>query len=82
MKSKDPCKPFACKIQACLKGISQIIYIVINYVTYLLPENSYQESACQQAIEDMRNCCRKWGELSFVCGGIKTDPVDAVASKK
>ncbi|XP_017778047.1 PREDICTED: cx9C motif-containing protein 4 [Nicrophorus vespilloides] len=50
-KEKDPCKPYACKIQACLKS------------------NRYQEPDCQYAIEDMKNCCLKWREKSYVCGG-------------
>ncbi|KAK9885834.1 hypothetical protein WA026_013705 [Henosepilachna vigintioctopunctata] len=37
-----------------------------------LTENNFQESACKQAIEDMRLCCVKWGSASFVCGGIDT----------
>ncbi|XP_076263744.1 cx9C motif-containing protein 4 [Rhynchophorus ferrugineus] len=56
----DPCKVFACKIQACLK------------------EHKFQESACQYAIEDMRECCRKWKEKSYVCGGIDTAKEDKI----
>ncbi|ENN79880.1 hypothetical protein D910_04936 [Dendroctonus ponderosae] len=52
MPVKDPCKVFACRIQACLN------------------ENNYQESACQHAIESMRECCRQWKDKSFVCEGI------------
>ncbi|XP_028134820.1 cx9C motif-containing protein 4 [Diabrotica virgifera virgifera] len=52
MSTKDPCKPYACRIQACLK------------------ENRFQEKPCQTVIEDMRDCCRKWKDKSFVCGGI------------
>ncbi|KAJ8919990.1 hypothetical protein NQ315_006520 [Exocentrus adspersus] len=37
-----------------------------------LKENNFQESACQHAIEDMRECCRIWKDKSFVCGGIDT----------
>lgn len=55
MPQKDPCKPFACKIQECLRA------------------NNYQESACEEAIESMRQCCVKWGTESFVCNGIKTE---------
>lgn len=38
-----------------------------------MEERGYQEPACQQAIEDMRECCRKWGKESFVCGGIDAE---------
>ncbi|KAI4470556.1 cx9c motif-containing protein 4 [Holotrichia oblita] len=61
MKSKDPCKSFACKIQDCLKS------------------HNYQESSCLEAIEDMKNCCKLWGEKSFVCGGFR---IDETSSKK
>ncbi|CAG9816002.1 unnamed protein product [Phaedon cochleariae] len=54
MPVTDPCKAFACKIQACLK------------------ENKFQEPACKDVIEEMRECCRKWNDKSFVCGGIDT----------
>ncbi|PSN40335.1 Cx9C motif-containing protein 4 [Blattella germanica] len=49
---KDPCKPFACKIQKCLH------------------ENNYQEGACQEFIELLRDCCRKWSTQSISCSGI------------
>jgi hypothetical protein len=39
-----------------------------------LEDNKFQESACQHAIEDLRNCCRKWKGQSVVCDGIKIDP--------
>lgn len=37
-----------------------------------LKENKFQEPSCQHAIEEMRECCRKWKEKSYVCGGIDT----------
>lgn len=54
MSTKDPCKPYACKIQVCLR------------------ENKFQEDACRIVIEDMRNCCKKWKDRSYVCEGIDT----------
>lgn len=53
MPNKDPCKPFACKIQECLQN------------------NRFQEPQCQKVIESMKECCRKWGDESFVCSGFK-----------
>lgn len=49
---KDPCKPFACNIQKCLK------------------ENNFQESKCQEFIEYLRECCKKWHSVSISCSGI------------
>lgn len=45
--------------------------IVLNE---LFLANDFQESACQEALDDMRQCCIKWGFESFVCGGIRTEP--------
>ncbi|XP_044269913.1 cx9C motif-containing protein 4 [Tribolium madens] len=39
-----------------------------------LEDNKFQESACQYAIEDLHNCCRKWKNQSLVCDGIKIAP--------
>jgi hypothetical protein len=43
-------------------------------LTILIPftENSYQEASCQQFIELLRECCRKWGSASISCSGIDT----------
>ncbi|CAG9855997.1 unnamed protein product [Phyllotreta striolata] len=55
MSGKDPCKPFACRIQVCLR------------------ENNFQESKCTSVINDMKECCRKWKNLSYVCQGMNLD---------
>ncbi|KAK3912708.1 Cx9C motif-containing protein 4 [Frankliniella fusca] len=61
-KPKDPCKPFACAIQDCLKG------------------HNFQESACEQVIENLRDCCRKWKDKSLVCSGMLERPASVDGS--
>ncbi|CAH1992292.1 unnamed protein product [Acanthoscelides obtectus] len=36
----------------------------------------FQEPACQDVIEDMRECCRKWKDKSFVCNGMNITPAE------
>lgn len=33
-------------------------------------ENRFQESACEEAFELMRECCRKYKDTSICCSGI------------
>lgn len=41
---------------------------------YILSENNYQEEKCLNVIEDLRQCCIKWGEKAFeTCQGINMD---------
>ncbi|XP_037950219.1 cx9C motif-containing protein 4 [Teleopsis dalmanni] len=35
-----------------------------------LQENQYQESKCQDLLEDLRLCCVKWHKESVCCSGI------------
>lgn len=58
MPIKDPCKPRACDIQACLKA------------------HNFQEDRCKHTIEALIECCRKWGNKSYVCNGVKVDQND------
>ncbi|XP_021931521.1 cx9C motif-containing protein 4 [Zootermopsis nevadensis] len=55
-----------------------------------LKENNYQEASCQQFIELLKECCRKWGSASISCSGIDTQetpsqtetaPVRCISSK-
>lgn len=36
-------------------------------------ENNYQEGSCLEVLEEMKNCCRKWADVSLCCSGIKVD---------
>lgn len=38
-----------------------------------LQENHFQESACLEVLEEMRQCCLKWHEISLCCSGIKLE---------
>lgn len=76
-QSKDPCKAVACKIQKCLKGKfdSNLTLIILYNATNLhnFPEHNYQEGSCLDVLQEMKECCRKWGDTSLVCSGIKVD---------
>ena len=37
---------------------------------YFFTENNFQEDACQEFIELLRDCCRKWSASSISCSGI------------
>jgi hypothetical protein len=37
---------------------------------FSLSENNWQESACQEVLESMRQCCLKWKDKSLCCEGI------------
>lgn len=39
------------------------------------PENHYQESACVEVLESMRQCCLEHHKVSVCCSGIKLDKV-------
>jgi hypothetical protein len=36
-------------------------------------ENNYQESQCQDVLEEMRKCCVQWKSVSLCCEGIDID---------
>lgn len=38
-----------------------------------LAENHYQESACLEVLESMRQCCLEHHKVSLCCSGIKLD---------
>lgn len=57
-KPRDPCKPLACAIQACLNA------------------HNFQEASCQEAIENLTECCRKWKGKSLVCSGMIVDSTE------
>lgn len=42
-------------------------------------ENKYQESACQEVLELMRECCRKYKDQSICCEGIDIRSSKALA---
>ncbi|XP_055309540.1 cx9C motif-containing protein 4 [Sitodiplosis mosellana] len=50
-----------CKKNACL-------------IQKCLKENNYQESACVEVLELMRECCRQYKGQSICCEGIDIEP--------
>jgi hypothetical protein len=50
------------------------IAVFHDRLTFLISftENNYQEASCQQFIELLKECCRKWGSASVSCSGIDT----------
>ncbi|XP_026290316.1 cx9C motif-containing protein 4 [Frankliniella occidentalis] len=40
-----------------------------------LKGHNFQESACEQVIENLRECCRKWKDKSLVCSGMLERPI-------
>lgn len=75
-KPYDPCKVNACKIQSCLNGKFSKIHVLLNQISmdsYQILESKYQEPACQEVLEAMRQCCIKWKSVSLCCEGIDTD---------
>lgn len=46
-----------------------------------LSANDYQVSACKEVFEEMRQCCIKWKQESFVCDGVKTETPYTISSK-
>lgn len=81
---KDPCKPYACRIQACLNGkyFHQQSYAIRMHTRstcsnciwtsylFLFAENNFQEDKCVDVLEEMRICCLKWHKESLCCSGI------------
>ncbi|XP_037032446.1 cx9C motif-containing protein 4 [Bradysia coprophila] len=49
-----------CKLNACK-------------IQSCLTKNNYQESACLDVLEEMRQCCLKYHDKSLCCSGIKLD---------
>lgn len=47
-----------------------------------LAANNYQESACQDVIRRMIECCNLWKEESFNCQGFTTKLLSPDESKK
>jgi len=47
--------------------------ITINFSFFIL-ENNFQESRCVQQIDNLRECCKKFHEISLVCSGMKPSP--------
>lgn len=41
---------------------------------FLTIENKFQESACEEVLELMRECCRKYKDQSLCCEGIDIEP--------
>lgn len=79
----DPCKKPACLIQTCLKRLYSLI-IENNFFLFKIfercnsnmcdvispVENRFQESACEEVFELMRECCRNYKDQSICCSGI------------
>lgn len=42
---------------------------------FLFLENNFQESRCTKQIENLRECCKKYHEISLVCSGMKPSPM-------
>lgn len=42
---------------------------------FLFLENDFQESRCTKQIQNLRDCCKKFHEISLVCSGMKPTPV-------
>lgn len=84
---KDPCRKNACLIQTCLKGKYKYSFVYLkNHLSYFMyelflqsTENKYQESACQEVLELMRECCRKYKDQSICCEGIDIRSSKALA---
>ncbi|XP_055692129.1 cx9C motif-containing protein 4 [Lutzomyia longipalpis] len=49
-----------CKVNACK-------------IQTCLKENNFQEDACLEVLEEMRQCCLKWHRESLCCSGIKLE---------
>lgn len=49
-----------------------ITRFTIDIYIFLLLDNVYQPSRCQEIIEEIRKCCLKHSSISTVCDGINT----------
>lgn len=47
-----------------------------------LNDNNYQESACEEVLELMRECCRKYKDKSVCCEGIDIESVKTAEAVK
>lgn len=49
---------------------------IITVVCYVITENHFQESRCTKQIDNLRECCKKFHEISLVCSGMKPTEIN------
>lgn len=56
----------------CVKIIANTYYSQRNHFFFVFSsiDNNYQESACEEVLALMRECCRKYKSQSICCEGI------------